>query len=47
MRYFDFIRSKVELVWDIYDFNTINNKGQVMYTRKNNPFDVEKASPLS
>ena len=47
MRYFDFIRSKVELVWDIYDFNTLNSRGQVMYTRKSNPFDIEKASPLS
>lgn len=47
MRYFDFIRSKVELVWDIYDFDAIDAKRSVNYTRSKNPFEIDKVSPLS
>jgi hypothetical protein len=47
MRYFDFIRDKVELVWDIYDFDAIEAKRSVMYTRSKNLFHIEKVSPLS
>lgn len=45
MRYFAFIQSKVEIVWDIYDFASINAGQPVMFTRKN-PFHIEKVSPL-
>jgi hypothetical protein len=47
MRYFEFLRSKVELVWDCYDWKKINSKESVMYDRKQNPFQITKASPLS
>jgi hypothetical protein len=47
MRYFEYLRSKIELVWDVYDFAALQAKRQVMYTRRNNPFHIEKASPLS
>jgi hypothetical protein len=47
MRYFEYLRNKIELVWDVYDFAAMRAKCSVMYTRKNNPFHIEKASPLS
>jgi hypothetical protein len=47
MRYFDFIGHKIELVWDMYDFEAIKAGRPVMYTRKNNPFHVDKISTLS
>jgi len=47
MRYFEFLRSKVEVVWDIFDFKRIEEKGSVVYDRKRNPFDIKAASPLS
>jgi hypothetical protein len=53
MRYFDYMREKIELVWDVYDFRKLKEikkggtKGSVVYDRKNNPFDIKKASPLS
>ena len=47
MRYFEYLSQKVELVWDIYDFAKLNAEGSVMYTRRSNPFDVSKVSPLS
>jgi len=45
MRYFDFIAPKVELVWDIYDFASIQAGKPVIFTRKN-PFHIEKVSSL-
>lgn len=47
MRYFDYIRDKIEMVWDIYDFGAIQAKRPVIYTRTQNPFQIEKVSPLS
>jgi hypothetical protein len=47
MRYFDFIGHKIELVWDMYDFDAIKAGMQVMYTRKSNPFHIDKISTLS
>ena len=53
MRYFEYMREKIELVWDVYDFRKLkaikngNAKGSVVYDRKNNPFDIKKASSLS
>jgi hypothetical protein len=53
MRYFDYMRDKVELVWDVYDFEKLKQirklkqKGSIIYDRKNNPFDIKKVSPLS
>jgi hypothetical protein len=45
MRYYDFIAPKIELVWDIYDFASIEAGRPVIFTRKN-PFHIEKVSPL-
>jgi len=45
MRYFDFIAPKVELVWDIYDFASLEEGKPVIFTRKN-PFHIEKVSSL-
>src|SRR5205807_1101639 len=53
MRYFNYLREKIELVWDIYDFQKIKeskktrSKSSTVYDRRKNPFDIEKASPLS
>ena len=47
MRYFDFIGHKIELVWDVYDFEAIKSGRQVVYTRSSNPFHVNKISTLS
>ncbi len=43
MRYFDYVRSKIALVVDLYD---IEHYPQNWYDRKRNPFDVQKISPL-
>jgi hypothetical protein len=53
MRHYEYMREKIELVWDIYDFKKLKGikkgraKGSVVYDRKKNPFDIKKASPLS
>lgn len=53
MRYFEYMRDKIELVWDVYDFRKLKairkgkEKGSVVYDRKNNPFHIKKVSPLS
>ena len=47
MRYFDFVAPKIEVVWDIYDFVSIQAGRTVMYTRHSEPFHIEKVSPLS
>jgi len=47
MRYFDFVRDKIELVWDVFDFAKYAGKENCVYDRRNNPFDIKKASPLS
>lgn len=48
MRYFDFIREKISLVWDIYDFEKYEKsyKENNIYTKRQNPFCVTKISPL-
>ncbi|MBK8270480.1 MAG: DUF3800 domain-containing protein [Planctomycetes bacterium] len=43
MRYFDFVRQKVELVLDLYDRDKYPKN---YYTREKNPFDINKTSPL-
>lgn len=48
MRFFEYMREKIELVWDVYDFEKLGEKqGAVIYDRRKNPFDIKKASPLS
>lgn len=53
MRYFDFLRDKIELVWDIYDIAKMKEAKKtksgesIIYDRKKNPFDIKKVSPLS
>ena len=47
MRYFEYLRPKIEVVWDIFDFQRIQEKGSVVYDRKRNPFDIKTVSPLS
>ena len=50
MRYFDYLRAKIEVVWDVFDVAKIQaqQKGDsAVYDRKKNPFDIKKASPLS
>lgn len=45
MRYFNFLRDKFELVWDVFDRN--NYKGGLnFYDRNRNTFEIKKASPL-
>ncbi|MBS1852056.1 MAG: DUF3800 domain-containing protein [Acidobacteria bacterium] len=46
MRYFEFLRQKIEVVWDVFDFEKYESGGCI-YDRKKNPFDIKKASPLS
>jgi len=44
MRYFNFVKDKVSLVFDIYDFDRYP---KTFYSSKsNNPFDINKTSPL-
>ena len=45
MRYFDFMRSKISLVVDIYDYARYKNSGNYYSTRRN-PLDSTKISPL-
>jgi nicotinamide mononucleotide adenylyltransferase len=47
MRYFDYLREKIELVWDIYDVKKIQVGESTVYDRRKNLFDIKKASPLS
>lgn len=54
MRFFEYMRDKIELVWDVYDFKKLKqmqkskDKGlSVIYDRTKNPFDIKKVSPLS
>lgn len=48
MRYFDFLKDKISLVWDIYDFEKYDKsyKENNFYTKKQNPFSITKISPL-
>lgn len=46
MRYFEFLRQKIELVWDVFDFDKYAKKEGCVYDRRRNPFDIKKASPL-
>lgn len=45
MRYFDFLRDKFSLVWDVYDKGRYKNGGN-FYVRTRNPFEIKKATPL-
>ena len=47
MRYFEYLRDKIELVWDVFDFEKYKLKEGNIYDRRRNPFDIKKASPLS
>jgi hypothetical protein len=42
MRYYNFVKNKISLIVDIYDFT----KYPKNYYHKRNPFDVNKISPL-
>ena len=42
MRYYNFVKDKISLIFDIYDFK----KYPKNYYHKRNPFDVNKLSPL-
>jgi hypothetical protein len=45
MRYFEYLRDKYELVWDVFD--RANYKGGMnFYNRSDKPFEIKKASPL-
>lgn len=46
MKWFDLVRDKVELVWDIYDVQKLKRKEAVIYTRLTNPFNISAVSPL-
>jgi hypothetical protein len=46
MRYFEFLRQKIEMVWDVFDFDKYEKKQGCVYDRRRNPFDIKKASPL-
>jgi len=45
MRYFNFLRDKFELVWDVFDKENYKRGGN-FYDRTRNPFEIKKASPL-
>lgn len=47
MRHFEFLRGKIEIVRDIFDFRKLQERGSVVYDRKRNPFDIKTVSPLS
>lgn len=47
MRYFEFLRNKIELIWDVYDAKKYKLKENNVYDRRKNPFHITKASPLS
>jgi len=45
MRYFNFLRGKFELVFDVFDTKKYKGGGN-FYDRDRNPFEIKKASPL-
>ena len=45
MRYFDFLRDKYELIWDVFDRENYKDGGN-FYNRERNPFEIKKVSPL-
>lgn len=45
MRYFNFLRDKFELIWDVFDKKNYKGGGN-FYDRSRNPFEIKKASPL-
>lgn len=50
MRYFDCLREKIQLIWDVYDLDKAKETGRfstTIYNEKKNPFDIKKTSPLS
>lgn len=49
MRYFEFLRDKIELVNDIYDFKkrkTGKHRKRHIYDRRKNPFHINEITPL-
>ena len=44
MRYFEFLKEKVQLVWDIYDFAKYPANSN--FYNEENAFDIKKVSPL-
>lgn len=46
MRYFNFLRDKFEIVWDVYDSQKYKT-GSCVYDRRKNPFHINCVSPLS
>jgi len=42
MRFYDFVKEKVSLVWDVYDLGKYPSN----YYSKKNPLDIKKISPL-
>jgi hypothetical protein len=42
-KYYNLIKEKVHLIWDIYDYS---KKPDNRYTQKSNPFDIAKISPI-
>jgi Protein of unknown function (DUF3800) len=46
MRYFEYLREKIEIVWDLYDFEKNKAGGRTIYDRKKNPFHVERITAL-
>lgn len=43
IRYYNFIKEKIHLIWDIYDKDNYPNS---FYTQHKNPFDIKKISPI-
>ena len=49
MRYFEFLRDKYELIWDVYDgskYGSKTKKGSCVYDRSKNPFHISLVSSL-
>lgn len=44
MRFFDFLKEKISLIVDIYDFDKYPDN---FYNKRNNPFDVTKLTPIN
>ncbi len=45
MRFFNFLRDKFELIFDVFDKDNYKGGGN-FYDRSRNPFEIKKASPL-
>lgn len=47
MRFFEFLRGHIQLLRDIFDFVKYEKHEKCAYNRTDNPFHIEKTSPLS